>query len=44
MADLHLNTKEIVRTVADLPCPPGLPLLGNLFQKGPKVAVGEWSR
>jgi cytochrome P450 len=35
MADLQLDTDEIRRTVADLPCPPGLPLLGNLFQMAP---------
>lgn len=35
MADLQLNTNEISRTVADLPCPRGLPLLGNLFQMAP---------
>ncbi len=35
MADLHLDPKENARTVADLPCPSGLPLPGNLFQMAP---------
>lgn len=47
MADLHLDSNEILRTVADLPCPPGLPLLGNLFQMAPAklhLTFERWAR
>jgi cytochrome P450 len=47
MADLQLGANEILRTVADLPCPPGLPLLGNLFQMGPAklhLTLEQWAK
>lgn len=47
MADLHLNTNAISRKVADLPGPPGLPLLGNLFQMAPAklhLTLERWAR
>ncbi|MCO4876972.1 cytochrome P450 [Paraburkholderia caribensis] len=47
MAGLHINTNQISRTVADLPGPPGLPLLGNLFQMAPAklhLTLERWAR
>ncbi|MGF6599931.1 cytochrome P450 [Paraburkholderia sp. GAS448] len=47
MADLQLDNEEISRTVADLPCPPGLPLLGNLFQLAPAkfhLTLEQWAK
>lgn len=35
MAYLQHGANGTLRTVRDLPCPPGLPLLGNLFQLTP---------
>ncbi|TDN69928.1 cytochrome P450 [Paraburkholderia sp. BL10I2N1] len=47
MADLQLDNEELSRTVADLPCPPGLPLLGNLFQLAPAkfhLTLEQWAK
>jgi hypothetical protein len=47
MADLQLDNEEISRTVADLPCPRGLPLLGNLFQLAPAkfhLTLEQWAK
>ncbi|OAJ62142.1 cytochrome P450 [Paraburkholderia ginsengiterrae] len=47
MADLQVDANKILRTVADLPCPKGLPLLGNLFQMAPAkihLVLEQWAR
>jgi hypothetical protein len=41
------DTGQILRTVADLPCPPGLPLLGNFFQLAPSrlhLTLEQWAK
>jgi cytochrome P450 len=46
MADLQLDANQISRTVADLPCPHGLPLLGNLLQMPPAklhLILEQWA-
>jgi hypothetical protein len=44
MADLQLDATRTLRTVADLPCPRGIPVLGNLFQMAPARAPVKRSR
>ena len=47
MSELRLGANEILRTVADLPCPQGLPFLGNLFQMPPAklhLVLEQWAK
>jgi len=47
MADLQFDAPPTLRTVADLPCPRGVPLLGNLFQMAPAklhLTLEQWAR
>lgn len=47
MAALQVDASEILRTVADLPCPQGLPFLGNLFQMAPArlhLTLEQWAK
>jgi cytochrome P450 len=47
MSDLQLEAHEASRTVDDLPCPKGLPLLGNLLQMPPAklhLVLEQWAK
>jgi cytochrome P450 len=47
MSDLRLGANEVLRTIADLPCPKGLPFLGNLFQMPPAklhLVLEQWAK
>ena len=47
MADLQLEANRSLRTVADLPCPRGVPILGNLFQMAPAklhLTLEQWAK
>ncbi|MGA7817968.1 cytochrome P450 [Caballeronia sp.] len=46
MADVRSDISENLRTVADLPCPQGLPGLGNFFQLAPAklhLTLEQWA-
>lgn len=47
MADLQFDAPPTLRTVAALPCPRGVPLLGNLFQMAPAklhLTLEQWAK